>query len=419
MGRPEQRHDADEHREDRDDHRDDGAADEERGDMGRPALSCGSPRRAPTVRSPRTTTTTTRLPGMPSGGAGRGSTSAPSVAFCTPSTTMRSPSSDARGDDAQAVRRTARARPCGADTLLSGPTTATEYAPCTEMSAFSGTTSSSCRPRRGGCARARIARGARGRRGWDTSACSWMVPVLGVDLAVGRDDDALVGVDAAVGEHELDAGVGALGRAAGVELRRLLLGPGEVAPLELLEAVGVAHVVDLAQREVHADRVDLRHRREQRRAVLADEVADAHEREPGDAVDGRAELRVRQVERRRRSCGLRGAGPAPSASATLAVALSRSCCETIPVLKQPLVALELERLRVARDLRATRAARRRRHAGRVLGRLDREEQLARLDARAVLVLLRLQEPAHAGADLGVDVAVERADGLDVEGHVAA
>ena len=42
-----------------------------------------------------------------------------------------------------------------------------------------------------------------------------------------------------------------------------------------------------------------------------------------------------------------------------------------------------------------------------------------LDRRAVLVALALQVAAHARADVGVDVAVERADGFDVERHVAA
>ena len=50
-------------------------------------------------------------------------------------------------------------------------------------------------------------------------------------------------------------------------------------------------------------------------------------------------------------------------------------------------------------------------------RVDPEQHVARLDDVALRVAARLQVTVHAGADLGVDVAVDRADPLDVDRHV--
>ena len=117
-----------------------------------------------------------------------------------------------------------------------------------------------------------------------------------IDLAIGGHDEAAMREQAPVGEHKLDAGIEALGDLVRVELRELLLRPGEVAAVEALQALREAHVVELAHREVHADRVDLRDRGEERRAVLADQISDTDEREARDAGVGRLDLGVREVQ---------------------------------------------------------------------------------------------------------------------------
>ena len=251
---------------------------------------------------------------------------------------MRSPSASPFVDDAQPVHARAELDACAAAPCCPAPTTPTEYVPCTEMSAFSGTTTTSlpC-VLRGECARARTAPGRRTPSGFGHERLQLDRAGARVDLAVHGDD------------RRRDAGT----RCRPTSTSSTPGSPPSARPLRrasancffaharsrssrLLEAIGVPHVVDLAQREVHADRIDLRDRREQRRAVLADEVADAHEREPGDAVDRRANLRVREVQRSparaapRRACTCAvGVGDARPST------LSRSCCETMPVLKRP------------------------------------------------------------------------------------
>ena len=83
-----------------------------------------------------------------------------------------------------------------------------------------------------------------------------MVPVLASIWRLVVTMTPRCGIDTAVGEHELDARITALGRAARVEAGELLAGPRQVAHLDVPEALRVPHVVDLADREVHADRVE-------------------------------------------------------------------------------------------------------------------------------------------------------------------
>ena len=97
-----------------------------------------------------------------------------------------------------------------------------------------------------------------------------IVPVFEIDLAIGGEDRAVLRVDAAVGEHERQAALRL------PQLRRT------AAAAEL---VGDAEVLLLAQREVRLDRIDLRHRRQQRRGP--DQIADLRRRDRGDAVDER------------------------------------------------------------------------------------------------------------------------------------
>jgi hypothetical protein len=76
------------------------------------------------------------------------------------------------------------------------------------------------------------------------------------------------------------------------------LRPGQVATVELLEPLRLFDVVDLTHREIDPHRIDLGHRGQQRDSVLPHQVAGAHAREPGDAAHRRADLRVREIERR-------------------------------------------------------------------------------------------------------------------------
>jgi hypothetical protein len=286
-------------------------------------------------------------------------------------------------------------------TLLSGPTTATEYVA----------------PLGAADARARVLAGTKEPVGVGDQRLHLDGAGAGVDLPVGRHDDAAMRIDAAVGQDQLDSGIAAFGRASRVELRELLARPGQVARLHVPEALRVAHVVDLTDREVHADRVRLRHRREERRAVLPDEVPDSHEREARDAVEGRPDLRVRQIERR----GLQGRlrrrdlrlGVGQAGGRVVEVLLRDHAA-----LEEALIAIELDLVAVARHLRALDGGLGRRDRRDVFRRLDREQQIAGLHARSVLVRLRAEVAADAGADVGVVVAVQRADGLDVQRHVA-
>jgi len=98
-----------------------------------------------------------------------------------------------------------------------------------------------------------------------------------------------VRIRAAVGEHDLDAGGRGIarrpGRALLLDPRELAARPREISLLEMRESIGIAHVVELAERKVHPDRIELRHGGEQGRTVLAHEVADADERQPRDPRD--------------------------------------------------------------------------------------------------------------------------------------
>jgi hypothetical protein len=129
------------------------------------------------------------------------------------------------------------------------------------------------------------------------------------------------------------------------------------------------------------------------------------------------DLRVRQVQVRRVERGLRGlhlrVGVGEVGRRVVDVLLRDH-----PRLEQALVAVELDAVVIAGDPRALEVGLRRLDGRVVFGRLDGEEQVARLHARAVLVVLRPEEPADARADVRVVVPVERADRLDVQRDVA-
>ena len=171
--------------------------------------------------------------------------------------------------------------------------------------------------------------GRRQLSGLGNSACSCIVPVLGSICRLDRDDDALVRIDAAIGQHELEPGVAVLGVLALLQVSNCFLAQPKSRPSSCLSA-RAPHVVDLAHREVHADGIDLRHGGEQGRAVLPDQVADAHARQPGDAVDRRADLGVREVQRRPAPAAPRAACTWSSASA-----LPRRRCRSLAATTLP------------------------------------------------------------------------------------
>jgi hypothetical protein len=73
----------------------------------------------------------------------------------------------------------------------------------------------------------------------------------------------------------------------------------------LLDARREVQVFLLAQRERHADRVELRDRRQRVGAARSHEIAELRPRDADDAVEGRADLRETQIDRRRLDRGLR------------------------------------------------------------------------------------------------------------------
>ena len=134
-------------------------------------------------------------------------------------------------------RRRADLDACAAAPCCPAPTTASEYVPCTWISAFSGTTSALRARVAAAHAHAPVLARAQHAVGVGNSACSWMVPVVASTWRLSATITPRCGVDAAVGEHQLERVVARAPRRA-VHLRELLLRPGEVAPVELLQALG-------------------------------------------------------------------------------------------------------------------------------------------------------------------------------------
>ena len=102
--------------------------------------------------------------------------------------------------------------------------------------------------------------------GFGNVALMRMVPVLGSISRSAARNRAASRIYAAVGEHQRQAG-----RAF----------PGLAGVARTVDAAGDAQILLLAQREIRLDRIDLRHRREQRRR--ADQIADLGRRDGGDA----------------------------------------------------------------------------------------------------------------------------------------
>ena len=138
-----------------------------------------------------------------SAGAACATTSAPSLTFCRPSTTTRSPALDAVLDDAQRTRDRTDLDPAELDLAVRRrPPPASSCpgpapAPCRARPATPG------RCRAAACARGRTARGAAARRGWGTAPAAESCRCVAIDLAVGRHDHAPVRIDAAVGQQQL------------------------------------------------------------------------------------------------------------------------------------------------------------------------------------------------------------------------
>ena len=101
-------------------------------------------------------------------------------------------------------------------------------------------------------------------------------------------------IGAPVGQQELERLV--VQRTAGLHAGELLAGPGEVATIEALQAIGGLDVVALAHGKVHPDRIHPRDHGEQGGPVLTDQVADPHLGQAGNARDRRADRGVREVQ---------------------------------------------------------------------------------------------------------------------------
>ena len=239
-----------------------------------------------------------------------------------------------------------------------------------------------------------------------------------VHLAIGGNQQTTVRIDAAIGQNQLQPRIVSRRFLLRVQLGELPFCPVHVAIAQIFQAIREAHVVDLAHRKIDSDRVELRHRGQQRGAVLPDQVADAHERQAGHAGNRRVDLGVRKVQLRLRQGGLRGQH--------LPVRIGRLRGRVIDhlrrdqtLLRQQLIALQAH---LAVRLGGRRAHQRRvrgRDRVRIFARLDREQQLPLRHLRAVLVILGSQIALHTRANVRVYVAVQRAHCLDEQRQVSA
>ena len=223
----------------------------------------------------------------------------------------------------------------------------------------------------------------------------------------GADDGEVPRVrkDAAIGEDELDR----------VDIRGMSASLG-FNSLELGKPRSERDVLALGQRHDDAHRIDLRNSREQCGLALADEVADTHLRDAGDPVDGRGDPGVAEIEDGRLELALRrGDLPdrrIPGGDRVVEILLAHGLFGDERGVPSD----------VGSGLLESGFGLGQRALGLKLGgfvrlRIDHEEELARLDAAALSVVLLEQDPLDAGSCVGIHIGVESADVVRVRGHV--
>jgi hypothetical protein len=199
-------------------------------------------------------------------------------------------------------------------------------------------------------------------------------------------------------------------------VRELLLGPGQVPSLETLEAFGCLEVVPLAHGEAHAHGIHLGNRGQKRGPVLPDEIPSPHLGQPRQAAHWRSDLGIGKIELGLPELGLGSAhlirGIACSGlgvfNLLLADHLGRAQIRTA---REQCLVVRQRRFRACE--RGTGGIR----CNPILGAIDSEQQLSRLDRGAVLVALPRQDPTHASPDLGVHVTIETSKCFYIERHV--
>ena len=175
-----------------------------------------------------------------------------------------------------------------------------------------------------------------------------------------------------------------------------------------VDLIGHVQVLRLAQREIRANRIDLRHRRQ--KACWRDEIADLRGGDRRDAVNERPHFREADVQLRGRHGGLGRLDRCLRGQVGLDVVVqlalgnrSGVCERRIPLhvaLGAPQFGLGLRELRL--HLRERRLER---------SRIDLEQHLALPDHGAFPIVAFDQIAGHLRPDLRVDVAVQRCDPL--------
>ena len=195
---------------------------------------------------------------------------------------------------------------------------------------------------------------------------------------------------------------------ARVSFRRPPVCQRSLARADRVDLFGDLQILLLAQREVGADGIDLRHRREQGRR--SDEISDLRSGDAGDAVEERPHLREAHVQARGLDRGLRR--------------LDRGVCRELRL--DIVVQLTLRdgallgERRIALDIALSPTELRARFCELRLGlcqrdgegaRIDFKEHFVLADHRALAVVPLHQVTRHLRPDLAVGVTVEGRDPL--------
>jgi hypothetical protein len=215
-----------------------------------------------------------------------------------------------------------------------------------------------------------------------------------MDVTVCGKKAAALRIHAAVGEHQRQA--------------RSFSPPQLAGGAWTVDAAGDAQVLLLAQREIRLDRIDLRHRREERRR--ADQITNLGSCDGCDPGNERRHLREPEIELRRFDGGGRGLDSRLRREVRLNIVVELALRDGALGGQRPValeVALGLPELRLR--LGETRFSLR--QNGLERPGIDFEQHLTLPHGRAFLVGATQQVSRNLRPNLRVDVAVERADPL--------
>lgn len=185
----------------------------------------------------------------------------------------------------------------------------------------------------------------------------------------------------------------------------------------LLDARREAEVVLLAHREGHADRVELRDRRQRLGAARPHEIAELRLRDADDAVEGRADLRETQIDLRRLDRSLRRLHRRLRAALVLNRVVVLLLADGA-LLDERRVADDVETLALEGGARAGELSLRLIERRLERARVDAKQQLALFDELAFLVVARDQIARHLRANGGIDESFGGAEPLGDDRDVA-